>query len=373
MTKPIDTASRRRALVDELKRQGALRSPHWISAFVAVAREQFVDTFTVPSSDGLKTYDLAVPEQVSTALDAIYSTSSLLTQFDAGGTATSSSTDPVLMALMLEQLDAHPGHAVMEVGTGTGYNAALLAHALGNERVFTIDIDPTLTEAASTAVRATGHAPTVVTGDGTQGIPEHTPYDRVIVTCGMDRVPTAWIDQTRPGGILLVNLGFALARLTVTDTGTACGPFTDPAAFMLRRTSTRDRNTTAADVLTATDSPGYDRHTVNVATLDEPVLVSLRSLLLPSLRIVNSSTGHRRLYDVHSGAWCRVSTPENDRVSVTADTDAGHDLWTQLIQLADLWATHGTPSINRFGLTVASDGTHQLWLDTPETIVTTLP
>ncbi len=372
MSTAIDTTPRRNALVDRLTTDGVLHSPHWIDAFRAVERERFVKTFTVPTRSGLVTYDLTDSEQAHAALDATYSRSSLLTQFDAGGTATSSSTDPALMAMMLEQLDADPGHTVMEIGTGTGYNAALLAHAVGDQNVFSIDIDPALTTEARDALHAAGYAPTVVTGDGADGIPSGAPYSRVIVTCGMDRVPTTWINQTSPGGIILVNLGFALVRLIVDDTGAASGHFTDPAAFMFRRASTRDRHTTSGDVLTVTDAPGCDRNVRTITVLDEPTVASLRSLVLPSMRMVSTSTGQRRLYDAQAGAWCRVSAPEDDMVTVTAATSAGHDLWTTLTELADLWTSNGEPGIERFGITVAN-GVHQLWLDTPETVVTTLP
>jgi SAM-dependent methyltransferase len=92
--------------------------------------------------------------------------------------STSSSTMPSLMARMLEALDVRDGHRVLEIGTGTGYNAALLCHRLGPRNVVSIDIDPTLVAAARSRLADLGYHPTLVAGDGTTGAVQHGPYDR---------------------------------------------------------------------------------------------------------------------------------------------------------------------------------------------------
>ena len=76
---------------------------------------------------------------------------------------------PSLMARMLEALDVRDGHRVLEIGTGTGYNAALLCHRLGACNVVSIDIDPTLIVATRKRLAGLGHHPTLVVGDGTAG------------------------------------------------------------------------------------------------------------------------------------------------------------------------------------------------------------
>lgn len=122
----------RREFADRLARAGYLDNPRWFDAFRTVPREAFVTAFTVPHRGGqLHHYDLTDPAEAGTALSAVYTDNTLITQVDAGGTATSSSTAPSLMALMLHQLDLKGGHTVLEVGTGTGYNAALLSHFIG--------------------------------------------------------------------------------------------------------------------------------------------------------------------------------------------------------------------------------------------------
>jgi len=101
-----------------------------------------------------------------------------------------------------------PGHRVLEIGAGTGYNAALLAHIAGPAgHVSTVDIDPEVTAQARQALGVTGHRRVkVITADGTLGDPDNAPYDRIIVTVGAWDLPAAWWTQLRPGGRLVVPL-----------------------------------------------------------------------------------------------------------------------------------------------------------------------
>jgi protein-L-isoaspartate O-methyltransferase len=99
----------------------------------------------------------------------------------------------------------------LEVGTGTGYNAALLTHRLGAAHVTTVDVDETLVQHARSALNAAGYHPSVHTYsvhtyDGTRGFPDNVPYDRIITTCSFPRIPQAWLEQTKPGGLILCHL-----------------------------------------------------------------------------------------------------------------------------------------------------------------------
>ncbi len=113
-----------------------------------------------------------------------------------------------MMATMLEQLAVAPGQVVLEIGAGTGYNAALLAHLLGpTGQVVTLDLDPDIVEAARTHLNSVGSANvTVVEGDGAFGYPLHAPYDRIIVTAGAWDVLPTWQAQLAPTGRLVVPL-----------------------------------------------------------------------------------------------------------------------------------------------------------------------
>jgi len=176
-----------------------------------------------------------------------YSPETLITALesgDGGEKAVSSSTKPDLMVRMLETLDVHDGHRILEIGTGTGYNAALLSHRLGDQRVYSVDVDAELVTLARARLSVAGYHPTVVAGDGAHGLPEHAPYDRIIATCSVPAIPWEWAEQLAPGGAILVDvkLGVSagnLALLRRVDDRLE-GHFTQRwAAFMRMRSATR--------------------------------------------------------------------------------------------------------------------------------------
>lgn len=133
------------------------------------------------------------------------------------GVAISSASQPAMMAIMLEQLEARPGHRVLEVGAGTGYNAALLAELVApGGAVVAVDIDDDLTRGAAGHLRSAGAGPvTLATRDGALGYPELAPYDRVVLTVGSWDVQPAWWRQLAPGGRLLLPLSVHGSQLSV--------------------------------------------------------------------------------------------------------------------------------------------------------------
>lgn len=140
-------------------------------------------------------------------LDAVYRDRAVVTHRDADGLPVSSSSQPALMARMLEQLAVEPGMAVLEIGAGTGYNAALLGHLVGPQgSVTTIDVDPSVTGPAEQHLATAGAANvTVVTGDG-WAPPGGRQYDRIVVTVGVWDLSPAWVDQLALDGVLVVPL-----------------------------------------------------------------------------------------------------------------------------------------------------------------------
>jgi protein-L-isoaspartate(D-aspartate) O-methyltransferase len=117
-----------------------------------------------------------------------------------GVMAVSSSTAPWLMAQMLAALRLEPGMTVLEIGTGTGFNAACLA-ALG-ATVTSIEIDPVVADQAR--VSLTEYDVEVITGNGELGCPGRAPFDRVIATASTHTIPYSWVEQTRDGGLIVV-------------------------------------------------------------------------------------------------------------------------------------------------------------------------
>ncbi|MGW7054890.1 methyltransferase domain-containing protein [Streptomyces sp. NPDC054887] len=227
-------AGARAALVREMVAAGALGDPAWRAAFAAVPRHLFVPYFFVAGPGGHHRLwgEDPDPERRERWLRGVYSDAPLATRV-RGNELVSSSSQPSLMAEMLDELDVRDGHAVLEIGAGTGYNAALLAHRLGDRLVTTVDLEPEITESARRHLEAAGHRPAVVTGDGTLGCPARAPFDRIIATCALSSVPRAWLAQCRPGARILAPLATGLIALDVRDTSHAEGRFLHTPAYFV--------------------------------------------------------------------------------------------------------------------------------------------
>jgi protein-L-isoaspartate(D-aspartate) O-methyltransferase len=200
------------ALVDTLKSGGKLSSPLVEAAFRQVPRHPFIDHFyRLEKTDRRMQWQEVQPSTAQNSdawLRAVYANQPIVTAFDEYNMPTSSSSSPDAMAFMLDQLQLTTGMRVLEIGTGTGYNAALLAHIVGDtHNVFTIEIDDALAPRAQHMLdRVVGRGITVYAGDGLGGFAPAAPYDRIIATGSYHKVPLDWLDQLQPGGILLMNL-----------------------------------------------------------------------------------------------------------------------------------------------------------------------
>jgi len=115
---------------------------------------------------------------------------------------------PHMVAIMVDRLELEPGQAVLEIGTGCGYHAAVTAEVVGGENVYSVEYHPTLAERARDRLAKLGYGDISITvGDGHDGWPEHAPYDRAYLTAAASAVPDALLDQLRPGGIFLGPIG----------------------------------------------------------------------------------------------------------------------------------------------------------------------
>jgi protein-L-isoaspartate(D-aspartate) O-methyltransferase len=131
-------------------------------------------------------------------------------------------SQPYIVAFMTQALNLEPGHRVLEIGTGSGYQAAVLS-ALAKE-VFTIEIVAPLAERARETLTRLGYRNIQVrTGNGYLGWPEHAPYDRIMVTAAPDEVPAELVQQLKIGGLMAIPVGTVIQELRIlrrTATGT---------------------------------------------------------------------------------------------------------------------------------------------------------
>jgi protein-L-isoaspartate(D-aspartate) O-methyltransferase len=225
------------AYIEQLKQPGSLRSPAIEHAFRRVPRHRLMQSFYTPPGPAYAKieHDPANPDPLHLAI--IYSPNVLVTRLQ-DGVPTSSSSQPGLMAEMLEllELDA-AGMDVLEIGAGTGYNAALMAEIVGDQaRVTTVDTQPDVVAQTQALLTQAGYGGIRVRcADGFYGVSEAAPYDRVIVTVGSPDLSPHWVAQLKPSGQILFPLRHAGANPLISVTrrgGALVGTVVDMSSFM---------------------------------------------------------------------------------------------------------------------------------------------
>jgi protein-L-isoaspartate(D-aspartate) O-methyltransferase len=370
----VNASALRRALVEQLERRGAIRSRPVREAFLSVPRELFV------------------PER---ELEIVYRDEAIPTKLGEAGMPLSSSSQPAIMAEMLERLALEPGMRVLEIGAGTGYNAALLDELVGPRgRVDTVDIDRETAARARGALREGGYRPKVSVGDGRAGLPARAPFDRIIVTASSDTVPRAWFDQLVEGGIVEVPLrlreaagahviaalerhGSALRSCSVVgggfmplrDAGDSALPPSMRAITVNDFTGDRPRLLhQLAGAALARMSDEAKRRLVAVSLeparsrplglrADASALIGFLSLMLPASRAVSTiplwgvgaiTRDGRSLAYVVGGPKARSLTTLRAHGDPRAEEE--------LLDVVSRWAAAGQPSLDRLSISVRYDG-----------------
>lgn len=374
-------AERAESLRAELVATGKLSSPQWQAAVLAVPRHRFVPEFYQRGTTGWELLSESHDNASEQWWQGVYGNTSLVTQLGTitNGTRstsgpTSSSSAPGLMTRMLEALDVQDGHRLLEIGTGTGYNAALMTHRLGDANVFSVEVDATLAEQARQRLAGVGHHPTVVAADGADGLPEHAPYDRVIATCAVSRVPWSWAEQVVEGGLVLVDLKIkaSVGNLVLLRRGPDRleGRFdSDYATFMHMRTPASPAESWRAPTRDHRDA---ERRTTTLMTervWENPALWFLVHLREPG-RVEfgyskDPATGGPGLVYFAStdGSWCELRAERGGTRTVWEGGPSR--LWAHIEAAAEIWHRNGEPGWRRFGLTARSADDQTVWLDDP--------
>ncbi len=200
---------------------------------------------------------------------------------------------------------------MLEIGTGTGYNAALLAHRLGAGNVASIEIDPQVAQQARANLAKADRDVTVSTGDGAAGYPPRAPYDRLIATCSVETIPWPWVEQIRPSGVIVTPWGPPIAndhllRLEVGQ-DSALGTIVGSAGFMrlrAQRWNVTDEPDDFPDIATRS-STDLDPHDVlgNHSTL----AVALHLGQCRAVFETNAEADSETLWLLAADSWASIS------------------------------------------------------------------
>lgn len=364
-------------LVDELTTGGFL-TPRCRKAFLSVPRHLFIPA-TIWSAENDDLGAIHRDDDLRRWLEICYENRFIVTQVDDGDPggpgrsglmATSSASMPSIVATMLAVLDTRPGQQVLEIGTGTGYNSALLACLVGGENVATIEIDSEVAALARASLAGAGITEVeVVEADGALGHQARAPYDRVIATAACQQVPYPWVAQTRPGGRVLTpwaNPYFdgGLLSLTVTEDRIAIGRIVGRSSFMWLREQ-RVPQCAFGEIVREVDQPAVsstDIHPHSVSgDYDAQFGIGLqvsRCRQLYSPYSERSGEGILWFLDPWSRSWAslRHVLPDASDAEYRIEQFGPRNLWDEVCAAHESWRTEGSPAVGRWEFTITGEG-----------------
>ncbi|WP_432155001.1 methyltransferase domain-containing protein [Streptomyces tricolor] len=283
---------------------------------------------------------------------------------------TSSLSCQAVVVDMLDSLLLEHGHRVLELGTGNGWNAALLAWRAGPGSVVSIEADPDLADTARRALSAVGTVVDVQAGDGNHGWAPDAPYDRVIATYAVETIPWAWVEQTRPGGRIVTPWGrLGHVALTVAEDGqSATGWVQGLAQFMPDRHTLRTEP--GYTQVRARSEPATERpwHRDLAPLRDDVHLQFALRVALPHIRITLAEDADGLNAWIHDAqqSWAALSAIGGARTIVTQG--GPRRLADELEAAWDTWLAQSRPALYDFGITVADNGaTQYAWVNDPMT------
>ncbi|GAA0585801.1 hypothetical protein HPO96_10705 [Kribbella sandramycini] len=350
-------------MVTTVQQKGHLSDPRLRAAFTEVPRHVFVpDYIRIEVDDsGSAVMDGRVDRSGSEYWTTVYSDQPLMTQTKPvegqpdSFVWSSSSSMPSVMADMIEELDIRQGMSILESGTGTGYNAAILCHLLGDNAVTTVEIDPDLRREATERLSTLGYNPS--------SSPAGRLHDRVLATHAVDEVPYGWIVWSKPGAVILTDLRppantdiGAWLKLTVNPDGTtATGRLMTPRGYFMSARKVAE----FADI----------GHQLPELTLEEhqaraKLMTTRESTLTPT---VFQDEAFRLYFWRESGdAWwwsdedsINLNAPDGSWAQIQGRTVTmlgPRDLWEEAEQAHLRWETAGRPDVSEWAVHVTADG-----------------
>jgi protein-L-isoaspartate(D-aspartate) O-methyltransferase len=346
-------------LVNQLIARGTLWSQPLIAAFRATPRHRFLErVWHYTRQHGWREVRTDAPGRQELRL--LYADRALTTRLSEPSPGQpvvpiSSSSQPSLMAEMLEDLLLAPGLKTLEIGAGTGYNAALLAHVVG--QIISLDIDRRVLSEAAEHLRAFPDRQVELRyGDGRHGYPERAPFDRILVTAAALDLEPAWLEQLAEDGLLLAPLdlapGLAFLVCGTCRDGVFEGRLTRPAYFMPLRGETEPgrENTSVspgplppADALPSMIAPWADWATRKPCSAGPGLLPSLAFLgWLHGYTLGYQTLGDgRTVYgvgDLVRGHACWFGLREW-RITGAAGRNLGMQMWHDFLDAGGPWPT----------------------------------
>jgi protein-L-isoaspartate O-methyltransferase len=395
-TAPADNDHQRHhhRLIGRLVTAGVLSDPAWLEAFARTPRDQFLDQIWRPV--GPDRWELVGPGHPDWLRMAFADTTCVTDLVDPRGAPTGSPAvpgepvagmpgcavpAPSLAAAILHAADIAPTHQVLQIGTGSGWTAALLCHRIHDLRVITVEHDPQRARQAGTRLAGLGLRPRLIVADAIHryhwqvdaggDYPQSLRFNRVVSTVAVHSIPTSWLTHTAPGGVIVTPLrgnalGGPLIHLTVTEPGAALGRFLPDTAALPDQYRLYD-DPALLDAALNSASPFPDTDTIDPADLHHSGLQMFFSLF----------TTH--VFATTPGFWWLLHPDSTARIDVTTG-DVAHRgdayLWQYLRGLYQMWCQWERPTRRRFGITITpcphmpnKPATHRVWLDQPTNII----